>query len=511
MLSTGSRRRRCVVALVVAGVAVASVGVEAGTASATASAAKSCSEPGERWQRATPDEARLDPAKVAEAIAFAEGDHSDTVRIYRNGCLVGENSGASEGTPHRVQSWSVAKSVTSLAFGRAWTMGLISPDDPVGALFPEADISHGSLTMRHLLTMTSGNDQQKLRDFNPTMIDRVRDGLTVSMIHEPGEWWNYWQSGPALVAEAVERAAGEDFQEFLQRELFTPIGIEPGQWSWGRDWKGHTQGFFDLKMTADDYARLGELLRRGGTWNGTRLLSGEYVENALRPVEPFPCYGYLIWRPATTACNQEPLRGLPEDMFQYNGREGQLVTVFPSQGLVTVRIGSDQGTGWNGGAAERTFHDLVLGAVEDEPVATPHLPADPAITHQVYKPESIWQEILGLLRPYVQPGLPPAGPWRARATLIRSGELSPDGRTVGVEVGCPPVVTGHSPPCRGVAGLDRSTEEEGYDLTAGESTVLWFSLDSPVTGELRLTAHTRNPDGTPEGTTSTRVLTVRPA
>ncbi|WP_342779485.1 serine hydrolase [Amycolatopsis cihanbeyliensis] len=488
------------------------------------SSAKSCSAPAANWQRATPTQAGMNPAKVAAAIEFAEDNHSDTVRIYRNGCLVGENSDTPEGTPHRAQSWSVAKSVTSLAFGRAWSSGLISPDDPVGAMFPEADIPHGTLTMRHLLTMTSGNSQRKARDFNPFMPDRVRDALTVTMIHQPGRWWNYWQSGPALVAEAVRRAAGEDFQSFVQRELFTPIGIEPGRWSWGRDWKGHTQGFFDLKMTADDYARLGELMRRGGVWNGTRLLSREYVENALRPVRPYPCYGYLIWRSATKSCNHEHMLGLPEDMFQYNGREGQLVTVFPSQGLVTVRTGHDGGEGWNLGAAERTFHDLVLGAIEDNPVATPHRPADPTITHQVYKPESIWhaplQELRGAWRGMVQPKLAPAGPWRSRATLINSREVKAHGTAImqlGVRVSCPPVITGHSPSCRGFARLDRTTTPKTYDLTAGESKVIWFQLDSRAASDLRregvlhLTAHTRNPDGTRAGTTSTRVITVRPA
>ena len=37
------------------------------------------------------------------------------------------------------ESWSMAKSVTSLIFGRAMKLGLISPDDPVGSLVPEAD------------------------------------------------------------------------------------------------------------------------------------------------------------------------------------------------------------------------------------------------------------------------------------------------------------------------------------------------------------------------------------
>ena len=87
----------------------------------------------------------------------------------------------------------------------------------------------------------------------------------------------YSQSGPALLAEAVQRAVGEDFQAFAQRELFGPLGIEPAPGAGSATRPGHTQGFFGVQMIPDDYARLGELMRRGGVWRGRRLLSQRYV------------------------------------------------------------------------------------------------------------------------------------------------------------------------------------------------------------------------------------------
>ena len=74
----------------------------------------------------------------------------------------------------------MAKSVTSMIFGRAMTLGLMSPDDPVGSLVPEADKAHGEITVHDLLTMTSGLKWNGLRDYNIfTMPDRVRDALTL--------------------------------------------------------------------------------------------------------------------------------------------------------------------------------------------------------------------------------------------------------------------------------------------------------------------------------------------
>ncbi|WP_037304814.1 serine hydrolase domain-containing protein [Amycolatopsis orientalis] len=458
----------------------------------------------------------LNQTEIDKAIEFAKANSSETVRVYRNGCLVAENSDVPEDAYQKAQSWSVAKSVTSLAFGRAWTLGLISPDDPIGALFPEADIQHGALTMRHLLTMTAGNDQQVMRDFNTTLLDRIVDGLTTSLIDEPGKRWNYWQSGVALVAEAIGRAARVDFQVFLQEQLFTPIGIDPGTWSWGRDYRGHTLGFYDLHMTADAYGRLGELMRRGGIWNSNQVLSNDYVKLALQPIEAYPCYGFLIWRTAVKECNNENMLGLPEDMFQYAGMKGQLVTVFPSQGVVTVRTGgsgfgasSVSGSG-SGGAAERRFHDLVLGAIEDDPVATPTLSSRPDIKHQLYGSEFIWPEFGGALRSYLQAGLPPAGPWRSRATVIGAGKVTPDGRSVYVELKCPLLVNGASPSCEGKVNLDRSTERS-YNIGAGERTEIWFPVDPPVTSEVQLAVRARTFDATDKGTISTSLLTVRPS
>ncbi|WP_165436321.1 serine hydrolase domain-containing protein [Amycolatopsis suaedae] len=449
--------------------------------------------------------------KVDEATTYAMENDSEAVLIFRNGCLVAGNAEDSKDT---YQSWSIAKSVTSLAFGRAWALGLISPDDPVGAFFGKADAEHGAVTMRHLLTMTAGNEVQHLRDLNIVAdVDRVHDALAVDLVDEPGKTWKYWQSGVALLAEAIGIAADMDFQQFVQEKLFTPIGIAPETWQWGRDYEGRTQGFYDLHLTAEAYGRLGELMRRGGMWKGEQLLSKEYVENALRPVDVYPCYGFLIWRSAVKACNDKDKLGLPEDMFQYAGRMGQLVTVFPTQGLVTVRTGSGFGSNSSDGsvsndfAIERRFHDLVLDAIEDEPVESPHLPADPTFEYAVYAPWEFTAEARGVARPWFPAGLGPAGPWRSRAVIIGPAEVTPNGLNVYLELKCPPVGHGPVASCKGTASLDHGTEQH-FEIARGEKADVWFPLDQPVTDERRFTARARTHDHTDEGTVSTKEVAV---
>ena len=358
------------------GAVVAMVGLALGAG--PAQAAKHCAEPSGAFTRATPAEAGFDAAKLQDAVDYGTSQASFSVRVYRYGCEVLADRTGPANAGAQYESWSMAKSVTSMVFGRAMTLGLISPDDPVGSLLPEADAAHGKVTMRDLLTQSSGLHWNGLRDYDIFMPDRIHDALVTPFDHAPGTFWEYSQSGPALVAEAVQRAIGEDFQAFAQRELFGPIGIAPGAWRWTRDSKGHTQGFYGVNMTPPDYARLGELMRRNGMWHGRRLLSQRYMRESVAPAATNGCYGWLIWVNAAKPCvlptvskrgviNTRGYPGLPADQYDFEGLFGQLVAVFPTQGILVVRTGQDPGLVNFAGATDwkLELYRRVLDALSD--------------------------------------------------------------------------------------------------------------------------------------------------
>ena len=58
---------------------------------APAEAAKQCAEPGADWQRATPAEAGMDATKLQDALDYGTANLGFSVRVYRWGCLVGED------------------------------------------------------------------------------------------------------------------------------------------------------------------------------------------------------------------------------------------------------------------------------------------------------------------------------------------------------------------------------------------------------------------------------------
>ncbi len=477
-----------------AGLGLAALGCAAAlviAAPGSARAAAQCPEPGADWADASPAQAGMDATKLAAAIDYATANQAAAVRVYRYGCRVASDRLAAVNAHTTFQSWSMAKSITALIFGRAMTQGLVGPDDPLGSLIPVADQAHGAITTRDLLTQTSGLLWNGIRDYNILMPDRIAEALTVPVEKRPGTYWEYSQSGPALLAEATQSAVGEDLQAYAQRELFGPIGIEPGTWRWQRDSAGHTQGFFGLHMVPDDFARLGELLRRGGVWQGRRLLSKRFVREAVAPIPQNGCYGYLIWVNASKPCvgprvidrpvsDDRDFPSLPADMYQFAGLFGQLVTVFPGEGLVVTRFGQDTGSIAGGAPWEEEFYRQVLGSITDQPIEMPKPKPDAGEVSR----EDVDRGFLDAIQHPEQygggelpPPLPPAGPARARATLIelRARRPGPQG-TVKVRLHCPRAwPSGLRPRCAGKARLTGASARD-YRVKAGKTKRVRFHL-----------------------------------
>lgn len=350
----------------------------------------SCREPAASWERADPADVALDPDRLEAALDFARPRMSQEIAVYRHGCLVAERRWEAE-EDARYDSWSIAKSVTAMAAGRAITRGLLDVDDRIGRYVPEAEGRHRSITVGQLLTMTTGLHWNLFRDYNIAMPDRVKDALSLEIDHEPGTFFEYAQSPVALLAKVVGNAARRDFQDFVQDELFGPLGIGEDRWTWERDRAGNTVGFMGLRMTVDDYARLGQLMHNRGVWRGKRLLDAAFVRDALKPSRTNPGYGYMFWlnrgkryiAPTVYSRDERDHRHVlsaPKDMFYMAGIHEQRVWVVPSLGLMVVRVGGsgsrDPDTRSSvftsaSGDFEHEFFRLLMAAVKDRKIPDP--------------------------------------------------------------------------------------------------------------------------------------------
>ena len=97
-------------------------------------------------------------------------------------------------------------------------------------------------------------------------------------------------------------------------------------------------------------SKFGLLLMNEGEWEGNQILDKKYVKAMTSSSQQDnPGYGYLTWLNSVNGFklpgNQVPNKGkmiaaAPEDMFMGLGKNGQLLMVIPSEGLVIVRQGT---------------------------------------------------------------------------------------------------------------------------------------------------------------------------
>lgn len=330
---------------------VALVAIAASFAAAPAArAATACPNPTgtAEFQRAAPEQVDLDGAKVRSALRFMTSRLAVSARVYRHGCLVA-TSGLDPLTQNtRANIWSATKGVTALLTGRAITQGKLGLDDPIGRYLPQADAAHGAITVRQLLTQTSGLRFAWLSDIATP--DTVNYTLALPFAHAPGTYFEYAQTTVTLLAAVVQRAVGQDLQTYAQRELFDPLGIPRSHWNWSRDAKRQTQGYAFLYLPPKDLGRIGQLLLQRGGWNGAQLIDAGYMRELSAPSPTNGAYGFLAWTneggtmitataPSRRVIDEPFLPPAPRDAFAFVGFMGQLVLAIPSLDMVVIRTG----------------------------------------------------------------------------------------------------------------------------------------------------------------------------
>ena len=126
---------------------------------------------------------------------------------------------------------SITKPLTAIAVMMLVERGHISLDEPVVDWLPKFG-RHGKETVlvRHLLTHTSGlpdmlpNDTQ-LRTAHKPLSAFVEEIYDLPLLFPPGTKVNYQSMGFALLAEIVHQVTGTALADFLQKELFAPLGM----------------------------------------------------------------------------------------------------------------------------------------------------------------------------------------------------------------------------------------------------------------------------------------------
>ena len=265
-------------------------------------------------------------------------------------------------------SFSVAKSFDSALVGIAVDEGFIaSVDDPITDYLTELadeDPQLAGITVADLLSMASGLDYAEMRwalfngddpltTYHPDQREVALRAAT-RIVESPGRYFQYNKYHPQLLGMILERTTGMSVTEYTQTRLWDPMGMEfDGEWTLDSEEHGFEKMEAGLNARPIDFAKLGSLFLAGGEWNGSRIVSQEWVEASVSadPARDQPeyyrddfgqwihqdgdgWYGYFWYGRS---------RGAARPDFFAEGDHGQFVYVSPAADTVIVRLGTQFG------------------------------------------------------------------------------------------------------------------------------------------------------------------------
>jgi CubicO group peptidase (beta-lactamase class C family) len=128
---------------------------------------------------------------------------------------------------------SITKQFTSACVFLLQERGKLKIDDPVKKYMPDAPAAWDKITIYNLLTHTSGIPSfTGFPDYHSTeatpttpeqLVARFRDK---PLEFQPGEKWNYSNSGYVLLGYLIEKISGQTYEKFVQENIFTPLGMK---------------------------------------------------------------------------------------------------------------------------------------------------------------------------------------------------------------------------------------------------------------------------------------------
>lgn len=264
--------------------------------------------------------------------------------VVKNDSIVYEEywDGYSENST--TNSFSMAKSFTGLLVGIALDEGKInSVDDPVGNYLPQYK-DYPELTIRHLLTMSSGINFDESYKSPFGHMAKAYYGTDIYQLNEnyqvtepPGKIWKYLGGNTIILSFLVEKVTGMSVSEYMSQKIWKPIGAKnEALWSLDHE-NGREKAYCCFYSNVRDFARIGKLYLHKGLWGNQRIISESYIEESTTPAyylkdrndKPVDFYGYQVW----TAY----YKGM--DITFCRGIKGQYIIVIPKKNIIAVRLG----------------------------------------------------------------------------------------------------------------------------------------------------------------------------
>jgi CubicO group peptidase (beta-lactamase class C family) len=313
------------------------------------------------------DERTIPQAAISSANNYAKSNHSESLLIWHRGALQHAEYWLGLDESDVVNSRSMHKMAGGLLIARAIADGYIdSVDDAVGKYITAwRDKEQGQITIRNVLQMSSGLRWFGIRDQAPfglssrRYLDPYWDEVLleeIPMSFEPGTDYDYSDTTADVMPHIIQGATGKRYAEYFSEALVKPLDAAGG-FIWINREGGMPHGGCCLMLPPETWLRFGVLVLNNGTWNGQQLLPTGWLSEMLEPSPNNQHFGLMVWlgkpyakrrlyhRP-DSPINQVPKPGvynsepfLADDIFMFDGAEGRMVYIVPSEELVIVRTG----------------------------------------------------------------------------------------------------------------------------------------------------------------------------
>jgi CubicO group peptidase (beta-lactamase class C family) len=294
----------------------------------------------------------IDPAslgwcqnEIDNLYDFLEQENTKGFIVLKNGKIVLEWYFGSF-TSQSAWYWaSAGKTITAFLVGKAQEENFLSINDVSSTYLGQGWTSctlaqENNITIRNQLTMTTGLDDDVL-DTDCTI------NTCLTYLSDPGTRWAYHNAPYTLLENVIQAATNTSINAYTQTKLKNPTGMT-GSWQ--------TVDFNNVYFsTVRSMARFGLLIQGNGIWNGSQLINSNYFNEMVNTSQNINrSYGYLWWLngkpsymlPSTQFVFQGSYApDAPSDMIAAIGKNGQILSISPSSGLVIVRMGDDPNTG----------------------------------------------------------------------------------------------------------------------------------------------------------------------
>jgi CubicO group peptidase (beta-lactamase class C family) len=305
--------------------------------------------------------AEIRVADCARGARYSESKRGVSILVMQNGRTIFEqyaNGGSASG---RWPIFSGTKSFWGIAALAAAHDGLFRLDDLVSDTITEwkNDPRKSRITIRQLLSQTDGIEGAS-RLQRASIQDRNTMAIRLPTLAERGASFIYGPSHLQIFSELLRRKLrGHSTIAYFEGHVSSRLGLH--RLNYKKDALGNPLLATGFELTAQEWARLGELLLGNGKYRGRQIVPANLLREALAGSQANPSYGLTFWLNSQAANGREAdleqmldlpwqsarwtdvciCKDAPPDMVVALGSHYQRLFIIPSLRAIIVRQGSE--------------------------------------------------------------------------------------------------------------------------------------------------------------------------